>query len=414
VLCRSPKRLKLYHTYVLRSPDRCLVLEHARSRGADASRFIHLQDLSLCRTPKEKVKKCTQLVKLIVDEVTGLITKIPYGARALKTHKKLPRRPVAPARDDEVHKSVSMSRDVRYDVGERCVMDIYVPANARDAPVALFIHGGVWAAGEKWQFSPLAEHLAHEGIVACVATYSLYPTADAVQMWDEVSRCISFTMDNIGDYGGDAQRISLVGHSAGAQLCARALLQRSGVKNVQSRTNTRKWHDDVRMPSKFVGLAGVYDVGYHYSYEDSRGVAIVSTMGRAMNGPENFDVCSPARLMPKRTSTIVSSPPGPIDLEGDKIAQMAGFSRRAKGDAATSTETFHFPPTILMAGCADVTVPWYESADFHWKLQDAAVPSRLLLYLKEGHTEFVLDWDKKRPRDSLPPYSRDFLRILKH
>jgi hypothetical protein len=34
--------------------------------------------------------------------------------------------------------------------------------------------------------------------------------------------------------------------------------------------------------------------------------------------------------------------------------------------------------------------------------------------LKEGHTEFVLDWDKKRSRDSLPPYSRDFLRILKH
>jgi acetyl esterase/lipase len=313
-----------------------------------------------------------------------------------------------------------MSRDVRYDVGERCVMDIYVPANAQDAsaPVALFIHGGVWAAGEKWQFSPLGENLAREGVVTCVATYSLYPTADAVQMWDEVSRAISFVMDNIGDYGGDARKISLVGHSAGAQLCARALLQRSGVKNVQSRTNMRDWHADVRMPNKFIGLAGVYDVGYHYTYEDSRGVAIVSTMGRAMNGPENFDVCSPARLLPKRVSSVASKsslPPGPVDLEGDKIANMAGFSRGVNGTAAaTSTEEFHFPPTILMAGCADVTVPWYESADFHWKLQDAAVPSRLLLYLREGHTEFVLDWDEKRPRDSLPAYSRDFLRILKH
>jgi len=294
-------------------------------------------------------------------------------------------------------------------------MDIYVPANARDAnaPVALFIHGGVWAAGEKWQFSPLGENLAREGIVACVATYSLYPAADAIQMWDEVSRAISWTMDNIKDYGGDARRISLVGHSAGAQLCARALLQRSGVKNVHSRTNKRAWHNDDRMPNKFIGLAGVYDVGYHYEYEDSRGVAIVSTMGRAMNGPENFDVCSPARLMPRRACTA-SPTPGPIELEGDRIATMAGFSRRA-ANGATSTEEFRFPPTILMAGCADVTVPWYESADFHWKLQDAAIPSRLLLYLKQGHTEFVLDWDSKaRSEDSLPPYSRDFLRVLKH
>ena len=42
-------------------------------------------------------------------------------------------------------------------------------------PVALFIHGGVWAVGEKWQFAPMAHRLAEEGVVTCVATYSLFP-----------------------------------------------------------------------------------------------------------------------------------------------------------------------------------------------------------------------------------------------
>jgi fermentation-respiration switch protein FrsA (DUF1100 family) len=73
-----------------------------------------------------------------------------------------------------------------------------------------------------------------------------------------------------------------------------------------------------------------------------------------------------------------------------------------------------------MAGCADITVPWHESGDFYWKLQDAAVPSRLLLYLKEGHVDFVLNWNEKgaakkatEGRDHLEPYTRDFVRVLK-
>jgi acetyl esterase/lipase len=41
--------------------------------------------------------------------------------------------------------------------------------------VALFVHGGVWAVGEKWQFAPMASRLAEEGVVTCVATYTLFP-----------------------------------------------------------------------------------------------------------------------------------------------------------------------------------------------------------------------------------------------
>ena len=53
-------------------------------------------------------------------------------------------------------------------------MDIYAPdglEGKEDAPVALFVHGGVWASGEKWQFSPMATALAKEGVVCCVVTY---------------------------------------------------------------------------------------------------------------------------------------------------------------------------------------------------------------------------------------------------
>ena len=32
-------------------------------------------------------------------------------------------------------------------------------------PMAVFVHGGVWSSGERWQFAPLAHRLAEEGIV---------------------------------------------------------------------------------------------------------------------------------------------------------------------------------------------------------------------------------------------------------
>jgi acetyl esterase/lipase len=39
-------------------------------------------------------------------------------------------------------------------------------------------------------------------------------------MWEEVSDAVSWTLDNVGGFGGDADRVTLVGHSAGAHLCA--------------------------------------------------------------------------------------------------------------------------------------------------------------------------------------------------
>ena len=76
---------------------------------------------------------------------------------------------------------VSIVRDVRYAKADRAVMDIYLPrgvqfsddmagnqlaaaaaavaaaeaSNQHQHPVALFVHGGVWAVGEKWQFAPM-------------------------------------------------------------------------------------------------------------------------------------------------------------------------------------------------------------------------------------------------------------------
>jgi acetyl esterase/lipase len=57
-------------------------------------------------------------------------------------------------------------------------------------PIVLFVHGGVWASGDAWNYAPLAARLARAGAVVAVMQYSLYPSACADRMV-RVTRCVS-------------------------------------------------------------------------------------------------------------------------------------------------------------------------------------------------------------------------------
>ncbi len=103
-----------------------------------------------------------------------------------------------------------------YGPGPRNVMDVYVPLPAAHGPsptptpflpqgqgrqgggeagagagtgtgelrpVVFFVHGGVWASGEPWQYAPMAVRLAQQGLVVVVPTYTLYPEALAGGYW---------------------------------------------------------------------------------------------------------------------------------------------------------------------------------------------------------------------------------------
>ncbi|GIL64691.1 hypothetical protein Vafri_18546 [Volvox africanus] len=94
-------------------------------------------------------------------------------------------------------------------------------------PVVFFVHGGVWASGETWQYAPMATRLAQAGLVVVVPTYTLYPEALAGTMVEEISAALSWTLDNVALYGGDPTRVTATGHSAGGHLVAWALLRRA-------------------------------------------------------------------------------------------------------------------------------------------------------------------------------------------
>ncbi|WP_133271370.1 alpha/beta hydrolase [Hymenobacter radiodurans] len=105
---------------------------------------------------------------------------------------------------------------------ERHRLDVYAPRRkaAASQPVVLFIHGGNWDSGSKSIYTFIGRRLAKQGVVAVIINYRLSPEVQVPAMADDCARAVRWTQQHIAEYGGDPQRIFLMGHSAGAGLAA--------------------------------------------------------------------------------------------------------------------------------------------------------------------------------------------------
>lgn len=105
---------------------------------------------------------------------------------------------------------------------ERHQLDVYAPkATAPQLrPVVVFIHGGNWDSGNKNFYAFIGRRLARQGVVAVVLNYRLAPQVRVAQMADDCARAVVWTAEHIRSFGGDPQRIFVMGHSAGGGLAA--------------------------------------------------------------------------------------------------------------------------------------------------------------------------------------------------
>lgn len=104
---------------------------------------------------------------------------------------------------------------------ERHRLDVYAPRQKATAqPVVVFIHGGNWDSGSKDIYTFIGRRLAKQGVVAVIINYRLAPQVQVPAMADDCARAVRWTHQHIAAYGGDPQRIFLMGHSAGGGLAA--------------------------------------------------------------------------------------------------------------------------------------------------------------------------------------------------
>ena len=104
---------------------------------------------------------------------------------------------------------------------QRCKLDLYLPEGKGFATVIWFYGGGM-EGGEKGQRVnvAIASALARHGIACAAVDYRLSPKATYPAYLDDAAASVAWTLEHIGERGGDSKRVFVSGHSAGAYLAA--------------------------------------------------------------------------------------------------------------------------------------------------------------------------------------------------
>jgi acetyl esterase len=113
-----------------------------------------------------------------------------------------------------------LERDVPYEEsGEReHLLDVYTPASRGPWPVLLYVHGGGFHALSKETHHVMALAFARQGHLVFNVNYRLAPRHRFPAGLEDVARAYGWVLANAGRYGGDLDRLTLAGESAGANL----------------------------------------------------------------------------------------------------------------------------------------------------------------------------------------------------
>ncbi|MDQ1092835.1 acetyl esterase/lipase [Xanthomonas sacchari] len=233
---------------------------------------------------------------------------------------------------------LSEQRGIVYDAAHGLALDVYRPAGAQHAPVVVFFHGGTWKTGNRQNYRWAGEALARHGVVAIVPDYRKYPQVTLDGFMRDAAAAVAWSQRHAADYGGDPQRLVLMGHSAGAHIAA--LLATDGHWLQAQGLSPRQL-------CGLVGLAGPYDF-------------------LPLTDPDLIGMFGQDPAQQKRSQPVTF-------VDGDE------------------------PPALLLHGDADTVVAPHNSQSLQAALQRAGVPATLKTYPGVGHMRLVLALRKDDP-----------------
>ncbi|MDI1252684.1 alpha/beta hydrolase [Thermomonas sp.] len=114
-------------------------------------------------------------------------------------------------------------RDIAYGSDPRQRFDVYLPAQPRNAPIILMVHGGGWAFGNKDSPGVVENKAAHwlpKGYVLVSANYRMRPDTAPLDQARDIARALAKVQELAPEWQADPSRVVLMGHSAGAHLVA--------------------------------------------------------------------------------------------------------------------------------------------------------------------------------------------------
>ncbi|WP_228041230.1 alpha/beta hydrolase fold domain-containing protein [Nodosilinea sp. LEGE 07088] len=109
--------------------------------------------------------------------------------------------------------------------GVPLTLTLYQPAQSGTYPGIVMIYGGSWQTGSPAANAQFARYMANQGYVVWAISYRHAPAYQFPAQLEDVQTALEFLKDHAKAYETDAERIALLGRSAGAQLALLAAYQ---------------------------------------------------------------------------------------------------------------------------------------------------------------------------------------------
>lgn len=120
---------------------------------------------------------------------------------------------------------VSVTRNLSYlpsgdGASNKDKLDLYLPRGGKRFPVIVSIHGGALVEGDKSSQEFVGQRFAAAGIGTAVINYRLSPGVSHPAHVQDVAAAFAWVKRFIGEFGGRADNVFVIGHSAGGYLAA--------------------------------------------------------------------------------------------------------------------------------------------------------------------------------------------------
>jgi acetyl esterase/lipase len=159
-------------------------------------------------------------------------------------------------------------------------LDIYRPQKNTKThlPVVIFFYGGCWGACNglhKRDYAFVAEAFSSNDMLAVVVDYREYPEVNFPTIMEDAKNAVEWVAKNINAYGGNPNKLFLMGHSAGAHIASMLAVDRQHL--------SQHTYEKLR---GFIGLAGPYN--FLPFDEDYMPILFASPMTEAESQPIHF------------------------------------------------------------------------------------------------------------------------------
>jgi len=245
---------------------------------------------------------------------------------------------------------VVTQRNLEFDAEHRLSLDVYAPERAQAAPVVVFLYGGSWEDGKRRWYRYVGDALASNGVVTVIPDYRKFPDVRFPAFMHDAARAVAWAREHAHEFGGDPQRLFVMGHSAGGQIAALLAADRRYLADVGLRP---------RDLAGMIGIAGAY--AFLPFVDDEAQIFGNDARGRYDSQPINF-------------------------IDGDE------------------------PPMLLLQGRDDDDVPAHNAEVMTERAQAMDGTAVLHIYPGVGHSQILLAL--ARGPTSSPPTLRDILAFI--